>query len=855
MSKLVVLQISDSAIAEEFMVTLRISEDGREFFSHSGKIPSADRVFQSQNNWCNAYYNLTTIRNARITRIQIAQEQTTNISHQDIESSLSDEERWKNYHQAAQDFQKEMREWLDQRDFWILRTQVLQQLRGEKAARIIIATKNRQFWKLPWHLWDLFNYGSSSEPAISNQDYVNSPVTSLFNPVKILSIFGNDTDINLVPDRKLLSRLENQGASITWLKKPTRQEFREQLSDQSWDILFFAGHSYSPQEGNAGVIQLNQNEQISLGELTHSFKEAVQKGLKLAIFNSCDGLGLARVLSEANLPHIVVMREPVPDQVAQRFLEYFLNSFSQGKSLNESVQKARSFLQEDETDYQLPCASWLPVIYENPTVPPLIWNQSEPSNSNHQQIALDENETNTKKHSLNRSVKVIPKPLKLTLGLFSVSILTLILGSFFLHLNTINVYERLSEGDKLLVTTNSTLEKKQGVEAFKQEDYALAAQRFAASLKKYKNDPESLIYLNNAKIGSQSAYKIAVSVPIGKVANVAEEMLRGVAQAQERINISGGINGKFLKVVIANDDNDPKTVIKIANTFVENQQILAVIGHNSSDASVVAAPIYNDGGLVMITPTSFADQLSSKGEYVFRLVPAVSFFADPLADYAIGTAKKTKMAICYPWSASDNVSFALQFRDIFIRKGGNYIAVDCNFDQSNFNAKYLINKIVSTGADSLLLAPHVNRIEQAVEIAQANQGRLTLFGSPTLYTQITLNKGGQAVNGLVAVTPWVSEQLSQGDRFLNEASQLWGGRVNWRTAESYDTTNLIATALQQNATRAGIKEAIKSIEFQGVTGKVKFLPSGDRVAEKGLIVQIQPNPKVPSRYEFVLLKR
>ncbi|NJL10173.1 MAG: hypothetical protein HC908_08410 [Calothrix sp. SM1_7_51] len=55
--------------------------------------------------------------------------------------------------------------------------------------------------------------------------------------------------------------------------------------------------------------------------------KAIQKGLKLAIFNSCEGLGLARQLASLHIPQVIVMREPVPDKVAQEFLKYFLQFF------------------------------------------------------------------------------------------------------------------------------------------------------------------------------------------------------------------------------------------------------------------------------------------------------------------------------------------------------------------------------------------------------------------------------------------------------------------------------------------------------------------------------------------------
>jgi hypothetical protein len=101
-------------------------------------------------------------------------------------------------------------------------------------------------------------------------------------------------------------------------------------------------------------------------------KRAIAQGLKLAIFNSCDGLGLADYLADLQIPQTIVMREPVPDRVAHEFLKNFLVAFSDNQLFNESVRLAREQLQALEDLY--PCASWLPVIYQNPAEIPLIWS-------------------------------------------------------------------------------------------------------------------------------------------------------------------------------------------------------------------------------------------------------------------------------------------------------------------------------------------------------------------------------------------------------------------------------------------------------------------------------------------------
>jgi branched-chain amino acid transport system substrate-binding protein len=71
--------------------------------------------------------------------------------------------------------------------------------------------------------------------------------------------------------------------------------------------------------------------------------------------------------------------------------------------------------------------------------------------------------------------------------------------------------------------------------------------------------------------------------------------------------------------------------------LTKDPSILAVIGHNASNASLEAAPIYQQEKLVMVTPTSFANNLSGFGSYIFRTVPNISLMAAPLAEYAVKT--------------------------------------------------------------------------------------------------------------------------------------------------------------------------------------------------------------------------
>lgn len=245
------------------------------------------------------------------------------------------------------------------------------ELHPDDEIQFLIATDDEEMQKLPWCEWDLFETYRNVEVALSSQKFDKLPnIESDDRPcVRILAILGNDTGINVESDRTFLENLPQ--ADVTFLVKPERTQVNERLWEESWDILFFAGHSHS--EGDTGRIYLNDTESLRVDELWHGLRKMVDGGLKLAIFNSCDGLGLARRLDDLCIPQMVVMRELTPDRVAQDFLRYFLTAFAiENRPFHLAVRQARERLQGLEAE--LPCATWLPTICQHQYAQPPIWS-------------------------------------------------------------------------------------------------------------------------------------------------------------------------------------------------------------------------------------------------------------------------------------------------------------------------------------------------------------------------------------------------------------------------------------------------------------------------------------------------
>jgi CHASE2 domain-containing sensor protein len=264
----------------------------------------------------------------------------------------------------------QLNQWLNAEGFQAIQRQIRTYLSPNDGVRIVVTSNDPSLLQLPWHLWQLLEDYPNAEVALSPAESARSPQSINTTPqaqVRILAILGNSQGIDVAPDRRLLEQLPQ--AQIQWLIEPSSEQLQQQLWEQPWDLLFFAGHSSSQ---GKGWMQVNATETLTIAQLKYGLKRAIGNGLKLAIFNSCEGLGLAQDLADLHIPQVIVMRQPVPDRVAQAFLTTFLQTFSAGRSLYYAVREAREKLQLIERDF--PCATWLPVICQNPAAPTVQWS-------------------------------------------------------------------------------------------------------------------------------------------------------------------------------------------------------------------------------------------------------------------------------------------------------------------------------------------------------------------------------------------------------------------------------------------------------------------------------------------------
>ncbi len=164
-------------------------------------------------------------------------------------------------------------------------------------------------------------------------------------------------------------------------------------------------------------------------------------------------------------------------------------------------------------------------------------------------------------------------------------------------------------------------------------------------------------------------YVIAYAGPLtGADAAIGRQQLQAVQLAVTEQNARGGIGGHRVRVESFDDGNDPARAGQVAQTLTADSQVLLVIGHDRSAATATAAPIYEQAGLTVISPSSTAVALGTGEPWVFRAIytnQTEGSFAAEYARHALGAATASIVST----SGDYEVSLANAFADQFATSG------------------------------------------------------------------------------------------------------------------------------------------------------------------------------------------
>lgn len=351
-----------------------------------------------------------------------------------------------------------------------------------------------------------------------------------------------------------------------------------------------------------------------------------------------------------------------------------------------------------------------------------------------------------------------------------------------------------------------------------------------------------------ASAGGSDTITIGASLPMtGSVALNGEMILEGIQMAVDECNEAGGIDGKEVVIDAQDDQAEPNQAASVANMMSADEKIVAIIGSLKSSCTLAAAPIYEEAGVVALSPDSSSPEVTNAGEYIFRIKNSDVVLAQTMAKGAISDGH-TKFAILY--ENNDYGAGVLEQSQIAIEEAGCEIVCTESIltgEQTDFSS--IISKIRESGADAILMGVDYN--ESGLVMKQMKDVGLDLprYATDGLFTDAFIEVGGEAADGTTVLTSFItSDQSENVQNFIKKYQEKYDGEMpSIFQAEGYDCGKIVIEAIENAGTdRKAIRDYMATMSYQGVTGDCTFDENGD--------VNIPLKRCIVEEGEFVLLE-
>ena len=315
----------------------------------------------------------------------------------------------------------------------------------------------------------------------------------------------------------------------------------------------------------------------------------------------------------------------------------------------------------------------------------------------------------------------------------------------------------------------------------------------------------------------------------GRTSDLGISVRNGVILAVEEVNAAGGIDGRHIELITKDDQQNPQTALKVDQELID-AGVVAVIGHLTSQMSVVAVPLMNASRILMLSPTTSTSKLNGLDDYFIRIIASTVTAAAHLAHHTFHDRRLHRIVVAYDIS---NRAFTEEYYTVFEseyhRMGGGEV-LSVAFDGgdltpfSDLAARIRTHRpdgvvIAASARDTALLCQHLRRKDKTI----------ALFASAWAYTAEFIQHGGPHVEGVI-FPQWFHKQ-SDAPAFVAFARRFetrFGVWPNFANTFGYEAAGVLFAGLGKTLDPRQLKTAIIAIEqFPGLQGDIRIDRFGD----------------------------
>lgn len=371
----------------------------------------------------------------------------------------------------------------------------------------------------------------------------------------------------------------------------------------------------------------------------------------------------------------------------------------------------------------------------------------------------------------------------------------------------------------------------------------------------------SLVFASNAFSARKTVIKIGINAPLtGDIPKVGEGSKYAAVMWLEDIEKAGGleVGGKKYEVELIIEDNESKaeSAVKANTKMITQDDVLAIIGPQSSKQAVPAGEVANKYKTVMISPWSTNPNTTMDRPFVFRGCFLDPFQGPVVANFITEEFGFTKAAVLYDVASDYPKGLAEVFKDAWEKKhgAGSIVAFE-SFTTKDTDFSSQLTTIVKSGAQVLFTPQYYNEVPLIVQQAKDLGWKGPIVGSDSWGSAETIELCGEACYGLFFSSHYAAAGAKGATKaFIERYKETYGYTPDDVAALTWDALRLAQQAIQNSGKitgkidkdRQAVRDALAKIKnFAGITGNMTFTEEGDPI-KCAVIVKIND----AGEYEF-----
>jgi branched-chain amino acid transport system substrate-binding protein len=308
----------------------------------------------------------------------------------------------------------------------------------------------------------------------------------------------------------------------------------------------------------------------------------------------------------------------------------------------------------------------------------------------------------------------------------------------------------------------------------------------------------------------------------GSEATFGQSAHNGLVLAVDEINSSGGLLGKKVKLITEDNQGKPSETQTVVQKLINRDKVVAIVGEVASSRSKAGAPICQAAKIPMVTPASTNPEVTTIGDYIFRVCFIDPFQATVMSKFAINSMKVNKVAVLIDQKNAYSTGLADNFRQVFTGMGGE-IVEEQKYSAGDKDFKAQLTSIKAKDPQAIFIPGYYTDVN-LISI-QAREIGLTcpLFGSDGWESEkLTEGKAKDALEGSFFSTHVSADDPSPNvQNYIRKYKEKYSKEPDAMSFLAYDAGMILFDAIKRaNSTEGELikNELAKTTDYPGITG-------------------------------------